>query len=324
MANLRQHLQALGRFGSTAFIVPMYGSGELSQAFCRSAAVFGATYLLRRALGGVVVKDNEVEGILLLPDKEYQESTSSERKQIESPIVVVPASAIPISSIIRSEKKRKMKILRRVSILSGRLIPSDDGDRHVVFIPPQSGIGNSHVVHCITLDETIHVAPQGCSIIHLTTTIEIDDNDDVDESILTRASQLILEMSLSKDAETVDELYHISFSHDDTSFDPAPTNSVPKGLYLCHHSGQAMTADMAFEQAQRIFSQICPGLEFLGLSDELDTCIKERAAERGYSDDERLMLESALDMIGGGGEDVKEDRKEDDQTAKMEGRLGNK
>ena len=27
----------------------MYGSGELSQAFCRSAAVYGATYLLRRA-----------------------------------------------------------------------------------------------------------------------------------------------------------------------------------------------------------------------------------------------------------------------------------
>jgi hypothetical protein len=38
--DLLQHVSSLGRFGDTAFLIPMYGSGELSQAFCRSGVVF--------------------------------------------------------------------------------------------------------------------------------------------------------------------------------------------------------------------------------------------------------------------------------------------
>lgn len=33
--------------GTGAFLTPMYGSGELTQAFCRMAAVHGAVYALR-------------------------------------------------------------------------------------------------------------------------------------------------------------------------------------------------------------------------------------------------------------------------------------
>ena len=50
-----RHLSALGRFGETAFIAPLYGVGELSQSFCRMAAVYGAVYVLRRQLKGAVV-----------------------------------------------------------------------------------------------------------------------------------------------------------------------------------------------------------------------------------------------------------------------------
>jgi Rab proteins geranylgeranyltransferase component A len=64
-AGIRQlcaHMMALGQFGGTAFLVPLYGSGELAQAFCRSAAVYGATYLLRREpLGIVLQQDNDDE-----------------------------------------------------------------------------------------------------------------------------------------------------------------------------------------------------------------------------------------------------------------------
>eukprot|EP00970_Alexandrium_tamarense_P001839 scaffold237_cov181-Alexandrium_tamarense.AAC.38 len=49
LEDLLRHVTALGRFGDTAFLIPMYGSGELSQAFCRSGAVYGSTYMLRRS-----------------------------------------------------------------------------------------------------------------------------------------------------------------------------------------------------------------------------------------------------------------------------------
>lgn len=46
MARVRGYLRALGRYGSTAFLATLYGSGELPQAFCRLAAVHGAVYML--------------------------------------------------------------------------------------------------------------------------------------------------------------------------------------------------------------------------------------------------------------------------------------
>jgi len=49
-AALRRYLGSLGRFaGAGALLAPLYGSSELPQAFCRAAAVAGATHVLRRA-----------------------------------------------------------------------------------------------------------------------------------------------------------------------------------------------------------------------------------------------------------------------------------
>lgn len=46
---IRRHLTGFGVYGAFPIIVPLHGGGgELSQAFCRSAAVKGATYILGR------------------------------------------------------------------------------------------------------------------------------------------------------------------------------------------------------------------------------------------------------------------------------------
>jgi RAB protein geranylgeranyltransferase component A len=302
MSSLRHHLQALGRYGTTAFLIPMYGSGELSQAFCRSAAVFGATYLLRRAPMQVLIsEDNKVAGVLVGGDKsedapEYAPAGSKQDKPIKCKHSVISAEAM-----IELETSRKL-ILRRISVLNGKLMQSDNGEqRHVIVIPPNS-IGNAFAIHGVVLDESVQVAPKGCTVLHLTTTLDSDTQDD---SILAKACQTLLE---TEDTDTVNEIYHASFSHQVA--DPTST-STTEGLHICHHSGQVLAADVAFEQAQRIFSKICPGMEFLGLSEELDTVVKERAAERGDDDDERYMLDSAVGMIGSEKQANKEEGDED-------------
>lgn len=307
MAQLRHHLQALGRYGTTAFLMPMYGSGELSQAFCRSAAVFGATYLLRRAPVGVVTSIEEkdgkrrVQGVVIAPDAMDENSPAEEssspvpltsKKTIKCSHVVVPQTAI---SQTRSSTRR---ILRRISLLQGKLLV-DGEQRHVLLLPPSST--HPYAIHGITMDESVQVAPNGCSILHLTTTISNDDDETL--GILDQAAARILKASAANGNESngssVVEIYSATYSYalpDDDQQQPEETEVV--GMHVCRPSGQVLTADVAFEQAERIFQQICPGQEFLGLSDELDAAIKERAAERGYDDEERLMLESALGMIG--------------------------
>jgi RAB protein geranylgeranyltransferase component A len=206
MSSLRHHLQALGRYGTTAFLIPMYGSGELSQAFCRSAAVFGATYLLRRAPMQVLIsEDNRVTGVLVGGDKsedvpEYAPAGSKQDKPIKCKQVVISAEAM-----VEHGTSRK-RILRRISVLNGKFMQSDIGEqRHVIVIQPNS-IGNASAIHGVVLDESVQVAPKGCTVLHLTTTVDSDTQDD---AILAKACQILLE---SEDTDTVDEIYQASFS----------------------------------------------------------------------------------------------------------------
>eukprot|EP00953_Heterococcus_sp_UTEX-ZZ885_P037352 19186-Heterococcus_DN1.PRE.1 len=55
---MNRHLAALGRFGDTAFLTPMYGVGELAQSFCRICAVNGGVYVLNRSLRSLLIDSN--------------------------------------------------------------------------------------------------------------------------------------------------------------------------------------------------------------------------------------------------------------------------
>jgi RAB protein geranylgeranyltransferase component A len=61
MARVCRYLDALSRFGGSAFITPMYGMGELPQAFSRSCAVNGGIYILRADAVAAVVADPRKE-----------------------------------------------------------------------------------------------------------------------------------------------------------------------------------------------------------------------------------------------------------------------
>jgi hypothetical protein len=190
-----------------------------------------------------------------------------------------------------------------MSILRGQVIPSDNGEqRFVIFIPPNT-IGNSHAIHGVLLDRSVSVSPYGCTLLHLTTTVNTDNDENPDE-ILDAAKNAILSSKCQQNEkgggnhDNPAELYHVTFSHVVAEASEELSKSLPSGVHLCSHSGQFLTADVAFEQAQRLFATICPHMEFLGLSNTFDEAIRERAQEKRYDDDEKLMLESALGMIG--------------------------
>jgi RAB protein geranylgeranyltransferase component A len=315
----------------------MYGSGELSQAFCRSAAVFGATYLLRRRPLAIKVgkyddnddndddeniTDNEnnqnskmknkqiVKGIVLSqdtldnssPDEGFQQQQICKTpKTIKCSHVVLPVNTMGNKYSQKDGRLSKIRrIVRRISVLSGKVIPTDSGEqRHVIFIPPSDTIGNTHAIHGVLLDHSVSVAPRGCTLFHLTTTVTDWVGDDDPSAILERAQASVLKSKLTTatSQKSPIELYHVSFSHECPQLDEAEMTHHPDGMHFCGHTGQELTADVAFEQAQKIFSSICPGLKFMGLSNAIDEVIRDRVEEKGYDDDEKNLLESALDII---------------------------
>mmetsp|Transcript_13229 Transcript_13229/g.29077 ORF Transcript_13229/g.29077 Transcript_13229/m.29077 type:complete len:484 (-) Transcript_13229:40-1491(-) len=311
MLRLCRHMQALGRFGSTAFLVPLYGSGELSQAFCRSAAVYGATYLLRRSLKGVTLeKENDpnggkVSGVILLPqqDMEGPETANSakEPKRVACTHVIVPEQ-LPLSN--PSTQKR---VLRRISIIRGKPLAktADEQQRMAIIVPPNSTTKNTYTIHGLLLDETVNVAPHlsvkeprtGCSVLHLSTVIDDAESEDSGAVLETAVDQILREQV--NERGDCEEIFHISFSI--PFIEDAPDAETPhptRGLHVVHRAAPGMIVDTAFEQAKEIFTKICPNDEFLVLAKEIDTMVKERFGERDEDDDEKRVLESAMDMIG--------------------------
>jgi RAB protein geranylgeranyltransferase component A len=302
MKQLCAHMLALGRFGATAFLVPMYGSGELAQSFCRSAAVYGATYLLRRAPTGIVVDNaNVVQGVWL-NGPQAEEAAATVTKCISCAHVVVPDGALVRSPQARATGQR---VLRRISILCGKPILNDEEhqqqQRHVVILPPGTVPNQTSTIHGLFLDEAVNVAPHvpgGCTVVHLTTTVDAGDNNNVDITVLEEAQKVILRRCRGKDGDAgaVAEIFHVSFSYDllvstgDTKID---------GLHEIRRARPGLSADSAFEQAAEIFAEICPGQEFLKLSKEMGDAVKASLGENALDeeDEEKMVLESAVGMI---------------------------
>ena len=247
ISNLTQHLQSLGRYGSTAMLAPMYGSGELSQAFCRSAAVFGATYLLRRRPCGinVLAEEGEADGhrqpllTVVVEGEEVKQgehdstppalpSRSLSYKKIACSHVVVPRTTLASPDSTRNISPRQKRIVRRMSLLQKPLVSSEPGhesnnhpdQRHLMIFPPKTLMGQDHVIYGMTADESIQVAPKGFTILYLTTVIPPQSGDGgakKDEStirvttkLLDEVAKMLLSSSSSSDNT---EVYHTTFSY---------------------------------------------------------------------------------------------------------------
>ena len=272
MENLCKHLQGLGKYGTTAFLTPMYGSGEFSQSFCRSAAVHGGTFLLRRQPREILLGDDgNVSGIVLM------DNNSKTSKVIKCKHVVTSRASLPVTS--------KQFILRRISVVLGRVVNDATEQRHVILIPPDSkDVSNFNVIDGLALDWYSRVAAPETTVLHLSTTVF--NLDDV--SVLDRAAKLIVPSEST-------EIYHVTFSH----VSPTTTFQSTLGLHICPISAQRLVADTAFEDAKVIFESICQNVTFLALSKEMNAAVQDRDMGRDDDDDddERTLLKSAVGMI---------------------------
>ena len=266
ISNLTQHLQSLGRYGSTALLTPMYGSGELSQAFCRSAAVFGATYLLRRRPWGINVlgEEDKAKGsrrpsLAVVVEGEGEEAQQDDHdstppaslsrplsyKSIACSHVVAPRTIVASPASPRNASTRQKRIVRRMSLLLKPLVSNvghennnHPDQRHLMIFPPKTLMGQEHVIYGMTADESIQVAPKGFTILYLTTVIPPSGDGDAQKDELTinattklleDAATLVLSSSLSSGNT---EIYHTTFSYvaldDEEHLDDDQTRSVPR------------------------------------------------------------------------------------------------
>lgn len=68
------YAESLARYGSSPYLYPLYGLGELPQGFARLSAIYGGTYMLNRPIEGFEFTEGKVTGVKA-PDPDDEAET---------------------------------------------------------------------------------------------------------------------------------------------------------------------------------------------------------------------------------------------------------
>jgi len=163
-AAMLKYIASAGRHGpgTGAFILPLYGSGEIPQAFCRVGAVGGATYVLRCPVDGIVMASGSDGGAVLAV-------RTGEGQLLRCRALV--GNAETLCGLLPPERLSLGGwISRCVAITDG---PIQEGESmSLVVIPPRALDGhNAAAIHVLQLGPAAAVTPAGSNryLVYFTT-----------------------------------------------------------------------------------------------------------------------------------------------------------
>lgn len=155
---MKLYAESLARFQSgSPYIYPMYGLGELPQAFARLSAVYGGTYMLNKP-------DCKVE----FDESGAAVGVTSEGETAKCKKVVCDPSYLP-------DKVEKVgKVARAVAIMS-HPIPNTHDSHSAQVIIPQKQLGRQSDMYLFCCSYFHNVAPKGKYIAFVLTEAETDN-----------------------------------------------------------------------------------------------------------------------------------------------------
>ncbi|XVF18144.1 hypothetical protein REPUB_Repub10bG0187000 [Reevesia pubescens] len=195
---------SVGRFPNSlgAFLYPVYGQGELSQAYCRRAAVKGCLYVLRMPVTALLVdKDSGCyKGVRLASGQDI-----FSKKLILDPSSMVPLPAgsspphplqgkLPLSSV-RDDTR---KVARGVCITKTSLKP--DILNFLVVYPPRSLFPEQVMsIRLLQIGSNLAVCPPGMFVLYISA---LCNDDDQGKKLLHAVMNTLLTVPVSINSES--------------------------------------------------------------------------------------------------------------------------
>ncbi len=213
------YLHSVARYGKSPYIYPLYGLGELPQAFARMSAVHGGTYMLNKPVDGLVYgEDGKVTGV------------KSGDEVAKAPIVIGDPTYFP-------DKVRKtgQRVIRAMCILN-HPVPNTDNLDSLQLIIPQNQLKRKNDIYVAVLSSSHFVCPKGHYIAIISTVIETDQpHVEIEPAFKLLGPREDTLMGIAELYEpiadgTSDNVY-ISKSYDATSHFETTTDDV-KDLYF--------------------------------------------------------------------------------------------
>lgn len=190
LQGIYRHISSSGRYGNTSFLVPVYGTSEFAQAFCRLSAVWGGIFVLRESISQFLPSrpDFTEEGLQIPPtiksvklsngrivscDKIICENASNWKL----PQIYQSTTSLPSSSSTSNSIPTKRIVLRHM-ILDQSILPESDSFRGIIVIPSETEtLNNQYAIYALQLDSSLSVTPTGLFMVYFLTYINDDNND---------------------------------------------------------------------------------------------------------------------------------------------------
>lgn len=189
---------SVGRFANAAgaLIYPIYGQGELAQAFCRRAAVKGCIYVLRMPVIALHIdkESGEYRGVRLGSGQDI-----FSHELVLEPSFTVPSSRglLPQNSLMENAQV-KAKMARGVCILTSSLRP--DESNFLIVYPPRSLYPEQVTsVRVLQIGGNLAVCPSGMFVLYLSA---LCDEASQGKKILHRAINALINLDDSEISES--------------------------------------------------------------------------------------------------------------------------
>lgn len=127
----------MARYGKSPYIYPLYGLGELPQAFARLSAIYGGTYML----------DKKIDSINIDPETGYFTGVTSEGETVRAKKVIGDPSYFGAGKDEPDGGKMKVietgKVIRAICIMKHPIPGTDNADSAQIIIP-QNQVGRKN------------------------------------------------------------------------------------------------------------------------------------------------------------------------------------
>jgi len=150
---IKLYVESLARYSKSPYIYPLYGLGELPQAFARLSAIYGGTYMLNKPADEIVIADGKVVGV------------KSEGQVAKCKFVIGDASYFP------DKVEKKGDVVRSICILDHPIPDTSDADSTQVIIP-QKQVGRKSDIYVSVISSAHNVCSKGKFIAIASTTVE--------------------------------------------------------------------------------------------------------------------------------------------------------
>ncbi|EGC37087.1 Rab GDP dissociation inhibitor alpha [Dictyostelium purpureum] len=154
---MKLYADSLARYSKSPYIYPMYGLGELPQAFARLSAIYGGTYMLNKPIENIVFgEDGKIR-------------VTSEGETVTCDQIVCDPSYFP------DKVQKKGKIIRSICVLNAPVNGADKKFESLQIIIPQKQVKRESDIYVGVISAPHMVCPKGKFIAIVSTTVETAD-----------------------------------------------------------------------------------------------------------------------------------------------------